>query len=113
MTEIVKFRDEYEEMQIEITLNLTFIRFQTNPNLAAGSQRSADQKLDQRNFWKIDQTLVTRADSGPVQVDPNGDLENGPELIMRLEVDLDQVQVEPWPVFLDYLSYSISNEKVR
>jgi len=28
---------------------------------------------------------------------------------MRLEVDLDQGQVEPWPVFLDYLSYSISN----
>ena len=73
MTEIVKFRDEYEEMQIEITLNLTFISFQTNP--IPGLQ---GPKVGPAKFLK----------NGPGwTMDPNDDLENGPELIMRLEVD--------------------------
>ena len=56
-------------MQIEITLNLTFIRFQINPN---------PKKLPNYN-----------PKPGPRMS------ENGPELIMRLEVDLDQAPVEP------------------
>ena len=55
-------------MQIEITLNLTFIHFQTNP----------DPK-----------TTQLQAKPGPRMS------ENGPELIMRLEVDLDLEPVEP------------------
>ena len=63
MTEIVKFRDEYEEMQIEITLNLTFISFQTDPGI------DGPKNWIREIFEKADQTLVTRADPGPTQAD--------------------------------------------
>ena len=76
-------------MLIEITLNLTFTRFQKKFGFSF-------QRISRPAIWVP-------------ALDARDRFEDGPELIMRSEVDLDQGQVEPWPVFLDYLSYSISN----